>query len=580
MARTIDTRTLRRMAGARSFERGEAYVAEGRVGDLVEHEGRITARVAGTDTYRVALRSRHRDPDYSCTCPVGRDGAFCKHCVAVGLAWLNQRRTRPRQSRNAPRAVTMDQMRAHLQTWEHERLVDLLIELAVDDDDLRRRLVMEAAKGASGGVDLVACRAAIDSAVDAGRFVDYHGAYAYAQGIHRAIEALDDLLKDGHAAEVINLAEHALAAVERAMGSVDDSDGEMGGLLERLQALHVKACRKAKPDPEHLAARLFAWELRTDWDTFSGAAATYADVLGTKGLAVYRRLAEARWAKVPALGPGREDANRYGSRFRLTHIMETLAERTGDVEVLVEVLKRDLSVPYSFLRIAEAYQRGGRREAAVTWAERGLTAFPGRPDSRLRAFLAREYQSAGRHDDAIALMWAEFADDPTLAQYQELKRHAARVQAWPGWREKALALLREKAAKTRAAARRVGWGLESPREGSELVRIFLWEKDTEGAWREAQLAGCSSDLWMALAATREKMHPADAVSVYEARMEPTLQEKNNDAYREAVRLLRKIRLLMRRLGREADFASYLASLRVAHKPKRNFIAMLDRATWD
>jgi len=42
----------------------------------------------------------------------------------------------------------------------------------------------------------------------------------------------------------------------------------------------------------------------------------------------------------------------------------------------------------------------------------------------------------------------------------------------------------------------------------------------------------------------------------------------------------RLRALMRRLGREAEFASHLASLRVAHKPKRNFIAMLDRATWD
>ena len=34
----LDRRSLRRMAGARSFERGEEYFADGQVGVLVEHQ--------------------------------------------------------------------------------------------------------------------------------------------------------------------------------------------------------------------------------------------------------------------------------------------------------------------------------------------------------------------------------------------------------------------------------------------------------------------------------------------------------------------------------------------------------------
>jgi hypothetical protein len=50
-----------------------------------------------------------------------------------------------------------------------------------------------------------------------------------------------DLLNEGFAMEVVELAEYALEAVEEAMGSVDDSDGEMGSILERLQDLHHRA---------------------------------------------------------------------------------------------------------------------------------------------------------------------------------------------------------------------------------------------------------------------------------------------------------------------------------------------------
>ena len=51
----LDTDILRRLAGTRSFERGEAYFAEGRVLSLVEYEGMISAKVIGTREHCVWL---------------------------------------------------------------------------------------------------------------------------------------------------------------------------------------------------------------------------------------------------------------------------------------------------------------------------------------------------------------------------------------------------------------------------------------------------------------------------------------------------------------------------------------------
>ena len=42
---------------------------------------------------------------------------------------------------------------------------------------------------------------------------------------------------------------------------------------------------------------------------------------------------------------------------------------------------------------------------------------------------------------------------------------------------------------------------------------------------------------------------------------------------------RKIRALMLRLGRQADFARYLESVKAAHKQKRNFMKRLERVKW-
>jgi tetratricopeptide (TPR) repeat protein len=267
---------------------------------------------------------------------------------------------------------------------------------------------------------------------------------------------VEELLKEGHPAEVIELAERALKAVEKAMGSVDDSDGYMGGILERLQDLHHKACKKTKPDPEALAQRLFQWELRTDYDTFHGAAETYADVLGKKGLTVYRTLAEAEWVKVPALGPGRDDPEKYGKRFRITHIRETLARQTGDVEAVVAVMKRDLSLAYHYLQIAETYKRARQHDLALEWAERGVKAFPERTDSRLREFLAGEYHRHKRHDEAMALIWTEFTESPNLEHYRNLKAHAERLGQWEPWREKALDYFAVRSPEQKTSVKEIG----------------------------------------------------------------------------------------------------------------------------
>lgn len=475
----------------------------------------------------------------------------------------------------------MEDVRAHLAGQSKDALVELLMSQAATDAWLRDRLLLETAGGRSGDVDLATFRAAIDRAVEPNYYEDYRPAYAYANDIEQVIDRIQALLDDGHAEAVVELAEHAIEAVEQALGWIDDSDGYLGGVLERLGDLHHTACAQARPDPQELAERLFRRELGSDWETFFGAAATYADVLGPKGLAAYRRLAEAEWARVAPLRPGDAGGRSYeGKRFRVTEMMTTLAALAGDVDELIAVMSRDLSHAYDYVRIAEVCLQDGRHDQALGWAERGAAAFPQRTDPRLRQLLAEEYHRRGRHDEAMALAWAMFTDRPTLEGYRGLQAHADRIGGWPAWRDKALAHLRSQPADRgpdAGAGRRVwpGWSGGS----SELVRIFLWEGDDETAWQEATQGGCSEALWMELAAKREADHPEDALPIYQDQVERLIAQMGKQAYQQAVGLLRKVREVMTRLGREEELAAYLASVRATHKRKRNLIKLLDAAGW-
>jgi uncharacterized Zn finger protein len=84
----LTIRRIRSLAGDLWFDRGEAYFEQGRVRDLKEHQGKVTATVAGTHEYNVRLWIHRGEIASSCTCPLGDDEQFCKHCVAVALAWI------------------------------------------------------------------------------------------------------------------------------------------------------------------------------------------------------------------------------------------------------------------------------------------------------------------------------------------------------------------------------------------------------------------------------------------------------------------------------------------------------------
>ncbi len=312
-------------------------------------------------------------------------------------------------------------------------------------------------------------------------------------------------------------------------------------------------------------------------DTFIDAATRYADVLGEKGLAEYRRLAELEWQKIQPLSPGSSQADRWdGNRYRITRIMETLAKQSGNVEELVAVKSRDLSLAWHFLQIAEIYRNAKNGEMAFEWAQRGLVAFPVNTDSRLQDFLIEEYLHRGAGEKATSLAWIQFEENPGLGNYIKLNDVTTKLNNWPTWRDKALAYLRNKIARVLADRGKFRFARVEAPDQSPLVEIFLWEKNVEAAWQEAQSGICHETLWIRLAELRAKDNPQDAITVYRRQIGRLVQQTNNRSYGEAIELIKKIKPLMTRVSGASSAGDYLAELHVIFKVKRNFIKMLNQ----
>jgi len=133
-------------AGAKIFERGEKYFVGELVDDLeIDSDGIATARVEGTDTYKVEIWEEEGDVGAVCDCPY--DGYPCKHTVAVLLAYLDHA-TKQRKSKQPPAGESASgeknsgSLKASLKRCTHKELVELVLEGAKLSKDFERKLML------------------------------------------------------------------------------------------------------------------------------------------------------------------------------------------------------------------------------------------------------------------------------------------------------------------------------------------------------------------------------------------------------------------------------------------------------
>lgn len=565
---------LEDLAGTAVFERGEMYFDAGAVTRVRSTGDRITANVTGSETYRVELR----DADglgFSCTCPHAAEGNFCKHAVALGLAWLSEQKPAPRRSgaaRKKRRRDPWQDIEQFLAAQSPQTLIDQLLEIARRDDRLYQSLLLSAERASGTHAEVAAAfRRAIDEVTRIHGFVDWREAGGLAADAEQVVESMRELLRPDTAGLLVELAEYAIERLEKSMDQIDDSSGEIGGLVADLGELHLKACRMAKPEPAALAERLFTLQTTLPFGICSFDAATYGKILAKNGLRRYRELAQSEWQKLkPATAGDRYDTR----RSTLTRIMESLAEASGDIDELVAIKARDLSGAWRYLGIAQIWAKARQPDQALEWAERGLQAFPRRTDNRLRDFLVGMYLQRKRRDEALQLTWIQFEEEPCLGQFQKLHEVASKLGCWPQQRERALAKVAEAPPRIVGFARRSRGAPAAP-DYSLRLSIALWEDDLDAAWGVAGQGRCEPSLLIALAGKLAAGRPNDAVSLYRKVVPSIVEQTNNSAYAEAAKLIRKVGALLKSQGQSAQFADYLSELRVRFKPKRNFIKLLD-----
>lgn len=549
----FDSDALRSLAGGTVFARGEAYARGGHVEIVRMEPARVVARVSGTELYRTVVSGQGKRIGGECSCPAFEDRGFCKHMVAVALA-VNAAPEGGAKATGAP-----DRIRRHLTDKGLDALVDVIIDLAERDSALFRKLDLAAAARYADERTLeTSLRKAIDAAAGTGGYVEYREVGGWADGVSEVLDAIAALAANGRGGLALKLADHAFEKIEAAIQNIDDSNGDGGGLLNQVAAIHLSACQAVRPDPVKLATELFAREMRDDYDCFDGAAETYADVLGAAGLADYRRRASEAWDKLPARAPGRGKRQEIsGDYHRLARILDFFAERDGDVNLRIALRAKDLSSAWNYLQLAEFCLAHGRRQEALSRAEEGLWMFEDEePDARLVDFTAELLVKSERATDAVALLWRSFEKFPSLELLSKLKRLDG-----AGAVARAIECLEKRLVRERPSQ----WHFPS----TLLIEVLMVEKMFDRAWVTARRHGASPQITEALAKASEKSHPAEALEIY---MKLVVELANSGSgYEEAARLIAR----MAPLRGAAEQRAYVAGLKDVYRRRRNFMKLLE-----
>jgi len=554
-----------KLAGSATFSRALLYQQQGRVEGVLRLGSTAAATVRGTVPYRVKLTFGTR-PAWFCDCPVGTDGKFCKHCAALAIELLDPDEQALVRSASGGRRSDLV---GTLGTLGREQLEEI-VRLAAARDPRVAQAIETAATAASGtSVDVGQWTKRIDTAFRTGGFIPYAKAPDWAAGIVEVLDGLGDLVRSGFADEALGLAERAYRKLERSMGRVDDSGGEVVWISGKIADLHLEAAVTASPEPVAFARRLAKLEMDGELGTFRRAALTYREVLGAKGLSEYRKAVERKWRK---WNNGDQDHWSH-DRFLANEAMIGVVLAGGNPDELVEIMSDRMRASDDYLEVARAMEGAGRRGEAIRWSRLGLTAMADRPwqTQPLREFLASLYVADGDDPAAEDLWWQGFRARPSVDSYRRLIAETSSSDPTEA-RDRATGELRACTEAEEDPSR-------ASKHASVLVDVLLYEGQVDEAWKVANHHGVDDQTWMKLAHARASEHPLDVIPIYERAAEALVETKKAGAYQDAVRILKRIENLAASGGEAVLFRQVLARMVEDHARKPSFIALLRRAGW-
>lgn len=563
----LTDRQLSVLAGEAAFGRGLDYYRQGRVVGWNKQGDTITADVEGSACYRVTLKLRKRGLDGACDCPASEGVDFCKHCVAVALAY----RAEQAEQAHLAQGDATDRLHAYLQQMDKASLVGALESIIENDSVLHLQWSMRA-DAVLGAVDHKMLKKRITAAFPINRdLFRYAQVQAYFAGAEPVVDELVEQVPQLPADQALKLADYALMRLDRALESIDDSGGFRFYCEEALQQLHVEVVGRLDWPAEKLATHLYALAFGERYELYPPIPGAYTEVLGEAGFEAYHACLQRVWDDLPTL-PRNAD---WSERFRYLRLRDPLikrAEAAGDLPAILALYRKTANDEKDCLDAAEACIAHDDWNQLEWWLARGARLASGNhsPWSNERKRLEiRLRLHRGEPEAAAQLQWQLYQVTLQLEDYRYLLELAQTHELSVNYRQQVQDWLNNWL--TQTAKQDSFW---APRPANSLLEICLFEQRLADAQALCSEHKVAPQLLYQLA---QALNPEQCLPLYARLVRNEVQQTNNKAYRQGIALLQELQGRLDSPAGHQAFAALLAEVRAEFKQKRNFIKWLKEA---
>lgn len=564
---------IEKRVGSRGLRRGWEYFQKGALRQL-RRQGKMLrgfCRGTGFKPYRVQVLFNDTGvAEADCTCPIGQ-GGYCKHVAAVLVAW----REKPQDF------LEIEELDTILARCTRRELTELIKKLLEVHPEIEEEVVRSWAPHL--GVDRtppdpVAYRSQVKALLQQATRTDQPDWEQLAERLatlQQIGEAFARQRESEHASVVyLALLEEMLASDQPAVMLAPPLAGVVDGCVEGLEKvltdrdvapevrtsilrsllalvrLNLEVAGRVREDVVEIFRRQTTTtekSLLNQWmESMAGLAETETTRRVFGGL-----LLEMAGREVDFDGFARicRSTGRYFDLCRRLVLWTRVPEAIQEAEHLGED---------ELIQLADLLVATGQPTQAENLVQERLGI---REEGPLATWLAQHRQTQQTQTDLLALAEKMFRLAPSFEAFLRLRQAAKAVGRWDSCRSELLAYL------------------ESSQQWGLLARILLEEKEVARALAllQTQLSEALEVWEMEIAQAAERLYPAEALEIYQRRVERLVGLRTRHHYAEACRVLRKIRSLMKRNGAESQWSVYLAHLRQRHLGLRVLQEELDKA---
>ncbi|MEW6233020.1 MAG: SWIM zinc finger family protein [Chloroflexota bacterium] len=571
--RKLSEKTIRDWVGETSFSRGEQYFRDGMIFNARRAGSTLKADCHGSGGNAYRVRATVEDGSITaadCSCPIG-GGGHCKHVAALLFTWLNQ----PDDVRE------IEDTNTALERRSKEELIALVRQMLLRVPELETLLEVPLPTGKKSNrkVNPETYRRPVAAAF---RGSDYE--WGAEEGIANQVDATLEIGSGFLEQRDIANAEAVFEAVANEVlvhyGEFHDGSGALSELVSRAVGGlgHCLAAESADTTlREKILNALFeVYRFDVDFggvglgDNVPDLILKHASSAEKKQVAEWIRAAmkkhsDNEWSDnwhrqvyggfLLQLEADALDDEAYLRLCRETHRLKDLVERLLKLKRVDEARAEAARAnDYELLQLADISAR--HKQAHV--AEQLVTERASKSkDTRLAEWLMKHHKAKG--DAANALMWARkmFDMHPSLAQYREILKLAARLDTWESVRVGLLDQLR----------RQKNFDL--------LTQIHLDAKEIGAAIEtvahvQQGFGVVYPSLRIEVAQAAEATHPRDALRLYARAAAQIIERRDRGLYDRACEYLVRVRNLYKRLGEDAAWEQYLRKIKEETKAMRVF----------